>query len=62
MPEQFLTTLQVAEILAIREEKVRALCQRGIKYNGLDAIKIDVQWRIPISELDRFIESRKGRS
>ncbi|MEN6320715.1 MAG: helix-turn-helix domain-containing protein [Syntrophaceae bacterium] len=62
MPEQLLTTLQVAEILAIREEKVRALCQRGSKHGGLDAGKIDSQWRIPVDEVNKFIDhiKRKG--
>lgn len=62
MPEQLVTVKQAAQALAVKEKKVRDLCLRGIKYDGLDAIKIDTQWRISASELDRFIEARKGRS
>jgi excisionase family DNA binding protein len=62
MAEQLVTVKQVAQILAVKETKVRGLCLRGIHYDGLDAIKIDTQWRISVSELDRFIEARKGRS
>ncbi len=62
MPEQFITIKQVAKTLTLTEKKVRDLCLRGIRYDGLGAIKIDTQWRISASELDRFIEARKGRS
>jgi excisionase family DNA binding protein len=62
MPEQMVTVKQAAKVLALSEKKVRELCLRGLKYKGLQAIKIDTQWRIPLSELDSFVESRKGRS
>lgn len=62
MPEQFITIKQVAKTLALTEKKARDLCLRGIRYDGLDAIKVDTQWRISATELDRFIESRKRRS
>jgi excisionase family DNA binding protein len=62
MPEQLVTTKQAAKILAVAEKKVRELCARGLKYGGLEALKIGTKWRIPLKELDRFIESRIGRS
>jgi excisionase family DNA binding protein len=62
MPEQLITVKQAATILALSEKKVRELCLRGLKYKGLQAIKIDTQWRIPLNELNTFVESRKGRS
>ncbi len=61
MADQFITTKEAAKILALKEKKVRDLCLRGIRYDGLDAIKIDSQWRISMDELSRFIESRKRR-
>jgi excisionase family DNA binding protein len=62
MPEQLITVKQAAKILALSEKKVRELCLRGLKYKGLQAIKIDTQWRIPLNELNTFVEPRKGRS
>jgi excisionase family DNA binding protein len=56
MPKQLLTVRQVAECLAVTENKVRSLCQRGSKGGGLEALKIDSQWRIPQDEVTKFIE------
>lgn len=62
MAEQMITVKQAAKILALSEPVVRNLCLRGTRYDGLDAIKINGHWRIPVSQLDRFIESRKGKA
>ncbi len=61
MPEQLFTIRQTSKVLALSERKVRQLCLRGIKYGGVDAVKIDSQWRVPSSELDRFVNARKGK-
>jgi excisionase family DNA binding protein len=59
---QLVTTKQAAKTLAISEKKVRELCQRGSRKGGIEACKIDTQWRIRSSEVDEFIKHqiRKG--
>lgn len=53
-----LTVSQVAGYLAVTEKKVRELCLRGSKLGGLEAIKIDSQWRISQDEVAKFIEHK----
>lgn len=62
MPEQLVTVKQAAQILALTQRKARDLCLQGVKRGGLGAIRIGAQWRIAVSELDRFIKSKEGRS
>jgi len=59
MPEQLLKVSQVAGLLAVTEKKVRELCLRGSKQGGLEAIKIDSQWRISEAEVTAYIENKK---
>jgi excisionase family DNA binding protein len=54
--DEFLTTEEVADIMRVKPATVRDWLRRGL----LRGVSIQRSWRIPRSELERFVQSRYG--
>ena len=56
-PMQFLTISQAANLLNLPTHRIRIM----IRHKELPALKVGTQWRIPISELTKFIQGPEER-
>lgn len=50
--ERFLKTDDIARILSVRPKTVRMWIDRG----EIRAVKLNRQWRVPVSEVNRLLE------
>lgn len=60
MIEHFYTVREVAKVLRVSERTIFRYMQPDAKQK-LNAFKVGKSWRIPETELNRFIEARNKR-